>query len=70
MTLDLEVERLAITRLNAAIELCRSLGDNGSRHLLETILESEEKHVNWLEAQLSLLQQVGEGQYLAQQIDS
>jgi bacterioferritin len=70
LKLDLEVERQAIPRLNTAIELCRSLGDNGTRHLLEEILESEEKHVNWLEAQLSLLQQVGEPQYLAQQIDS
>jgi bacterioferritin len=70
LKLDLEVERVAVTRLNASIELCRSLGDNGSRHLLENILESEEKHVNWLEAQLSLLEQVGEPQYLAQQIDS
>lgn len=70
LKLDLEVERQALGRLNASIELCRSLGDNGSRHLLEGILESEEKHVNWLEAQLSLLEQVGEGQYLAQQIDN
>jgi bacterioferritin len=70
LRLDLEVERQAIPRLNTAIELCRSLGDNGTRHLLEEILESEEKHVNWLEAQLSLLEQVGEPQYLAQQIDS
>jgi bacterioferritin len=70
LKLDLEVERQAIPRLNTAIELCRSLGDNGTRHLLEEILESEEKHVNWLEAQLSLLEQVGEPQYLAQQIDS
>jgi bacterioferritin len=70
LKLDLEVERQAVPRLNNAIELCRSLGDNGTRHLLEEILESEEKHVNWLEAQLSLLEQVGEPQYLAQQIDS
>jgi bacterioferritin len=69
LKLDLEVERVAVTKLNSSIELCRSLGDNGSRHLLEEILKSEEEHVNWLEAQLSLIEQVGEGQYLAQQID-
>jgi bacterioferritin len=69
LKLDLEVERQAVPRLNTAIELCRNLGDNGTRHLLENILESEEKHVNWLEAQLNLLEQVGEAQYLAQQID-
>jgi bacterioferritin len=69
LKLDLDVERVAVGKLNTSIELCRSLGDNGSRHLLEDILRSEEEHVNWLEAQLSLIEQVGEGQYLAQQID-
>jgi bacterioferritin len=69
LKLDLEVEKAAVAKLNAAIELCRGAGDNGSRHLLETLLESEEKHLNWLEAQLSLLEQVGEKQYLAQQIE-
>jgi len=70
LKLDLEVEKIALGKLNTSIELCRSVGDNGSRHLLEGILESEEKHVNWLESQLSLIEQVGEAQYLAQQIDS
>ena len=69
LKLDLDVEKAALTRLNAHVELCRSLGDNGTRHLLEEILTSEESHVNWLEAQLSLIEQVGEAQYLAQQID-
>jgi bacterioferritin len=69
LKLDLELERGALTKLNGYIELCRSVADNGSRHLLEEILDSEEKHVNWLEAQLTLLDQVGEQQYLAQQIE-
>jgi bacterioferritin len=68
LKLDLEVERTAISKLNTAIELCRSVGDNGSRELLEGILTSEEQHVNWLEAQLTLVAQVGAEQYLAQQI--
>jgi bacterioferritin len=54
--------------LNETIELCRSLGDNGSRDLLEKILGDEERHANWIEAQLTLVQQAGEGNYLAQQI--
>src|SRR5262245_32343040 len=66
--LDLEVEKAAVKALNAAIELCRSLGDNGSRELLENILLGEEEHANWLESQLTLLAQVGEANYLAQQI--
>jgi len=66
--LDLEVEKAAIKALNAGIETSRSLGDNGTRELLESILEGEEEHANWLEAQLTLIDQVGEANYLAQQI--
>jgi len=68
LKLDLEVEKAAITMLNQAVETCRSLGDHGSRDLLEDILKGEEGHANWIEAQLSLIQQAGEGHYLAQQI--
>ena len=68
LRLDLELERVAIRALNAGIEVARSLGDNGSRDLLEDILESEEHHANWIEAQLSLIAQAGEANYLAQQI--
>ena len=68
LRLDLELERDAIRMLNAGIETARSLGDNGSRDLLEHILEGEESHANWIEAQLTLIAQTGEGNYLAQQI--
>ena len=44
------------------------LSDNGSRELLEGILEGEEEHADWLEAQLELIRQVGDAHYLAQQI--
>jgi bacterioferritin len=68
LQLDLEVERAAVTMLNNGIELCRSLGDNGSRELLEGILKGEEQHINWIEAQLTLIQQMGQAHYLAQQV--
>ncbi len=68
LELDLEVEKSAIKRLNEGIELCRTLGDHGSRDLLEEILTGEEEHASWLEAQLTLIAQVGEANYLAQQI--
>jgi len=68
LTLDLEVERNAVALLNRGIELARSVGDNGSRELLEKILVAEEEHVDWIESQLTLIQQVGEENYLAQQI--
>jgi len=66
--LDADVERNAIRALNQGIEVCRSLGDNGSRELLEEILVAEEQHLNWIEAQQTLIRQAGEAAYLAQQI--
>jgi bacterioferritin len=68
LRLDLEVEKVAIKMLNTAIELCRSLGDNGSRELLEGLLTGEEAHANWTWAQLTLIDQAGEAHFLAQQI--
>ncbi len=65
---DLALERDAVARLNAGIRTCREVGDNGSRLLLEEILESEEEHINWLEAQLALIAQTGEQNYLSEQI--
>ena len=65
---DLAFEMIAIPRLNRSIQICREEGDNGSEDLLTKILVSEEEHVDWLEAQLELVRQVGEAQYLAQQI--
>jgi bacterioferritin len=50
------------------VQLCRDVGDNGSEELLMYILVESEKHVDWLESQLELVQQVGESHYLAQQI--
>jgi bacterioferritin len=68
LKLDLEVEKHAVGALNRGIELARSLGDNGTRELLEKILVAEEDHVDWIEAQLSQIGQIGEANYLAQQI--
>lgn len=65
---DLAVEYDAIPRLQEGVALCRELKDEGSRVLLEGILVSEEEHVDWLEAQLELISQVGLQNYLAQQI--
>jgi bacterioferritin len=67
---DQTLEADAIQRLNRSIELCRARGDHGSRELLESILVSEEEHLNWIEAQLSLIAQVGEANYLSQMIRS
>lgn len=66
--LDLAVEYDAVKRLNAGIGLCREKGDNGTRDLLETILKDEEEGIDWLEAQLHLVETVGRERYLSEQI--
>ena len=65
---DLALEKRAIPVLNAGIALCRDRGDNGTAELLEEILVDEEEHADWLEAQLTLVEQVGIQNYLAQQV--
>jgi bacterioferritin len=66
---DLALEKEAVARLNTGVELCRSKGDNGSRALLEKLLRDEEEHVDWLEAQLQQIKDMGVQNYLAQQIE-
>jgi bacterioferritin len=68
LKLDLQLEQVAIPRFNKAIALAVDVADNTTRELLEDMLTSEEEHVDWLEAQLELIKQVGEQNYLAQQI--
>ena len=68
LQIDLQLEYEALPRLNDAIASCVQAGDNGTRELLESILTSEEEHVDWLESQLTLIEQVGLKGYLAEQI--
>jgi bacterioferritin len=65
---DLALESGTVPRLNKGIQFCRDTGDNGSEELLTYILVESEKHVDWLESQLELVQQVGDQNYLSQQI--
>jgi bacterioferritin len=65
---DHESELGAIKAYNEAIKICVELGDNGTRELLESILKDEEDHLDWLEAQLDQLTQLGTPAYLAEQL--
>jgi bacterioferritin len=65
---DLQVEYEAVPRLNRAINYAVEIGDNGSRDLFAKILLDEEHHVDFLEAQLHMISEVGIENYLAQQI--
>lgn len=66
--LDLALEYEALKRLNDGIKACRDAGDHGSEELLRKILVSEEEHVDWLESQTTLIDQLGVQNYLAQQV--
>ena len=67
--LDLALEVEALARLNDGVKLCRDHNDHGTETLLREILVSEEEHADWLETQLGLIAQIGESNYLAQQIN-
>ena len=67
---DLVLETNGVKTYNAAIDLCVTEKDAGSREIMEHILEDSEEHVDWLEAQLNLIETVGMENYLSQQIGS
>ena len=66
--LDLALEVSARERLNDGMALCRDRKDNGTRELLERILKDEEGAIDWLEAQLHVIGEVGKERYLAEQM--
>ena len=65
---DLEAEADAVKAYNDGIRLCMELGDHGSRELIEDNLEDEEEHLDWLEAQLDQINQMGLQNYLLAQV--
>lgn len=65
---DAEAERGAVKMYNDAIRLAVECGDNGTREMLEAILKDEEVHLDWLEAQLDQIKQMGIQNYLGEQI--
>jgi bacterioferritin len=68
--LDLALEREAVARLNQAIVLCLERKDAGTRELLEHLLTDEEDSVEWLEAQLVIVKDIGRERYLSEQLRS
>ena len=65
---DLAAEVGAVRAYNESIRVCMDLKDDGTKELLESILSDEEDHVDWLEAQLAQIEQMGLEVYLAEQI--
>jgi bacterioferritin len=67
---DLRLEYAALPDLRAAIAHCEAVSDYVSRELFESILESEEEHIDWIETQLGLIGSVGMQNYLQSQMGS
>jgi bacterioferritin len=65
---DLKLEINAVALYNKSIRIARDEGDNASRDLFERLLKDEESHVDWLEAQLHQIEEIGYERYLSQQI--
>jgi len=65
---DMAVEVEAVDRLRRGIDYMRSVADITSANLFESILADEEEHIDYLETQLRLIEQIGEAHYIAQQI--
>jgi bacterioferritin len=65
---DLKLEVAAVAFYNRAVQTAREEGDNASRELFERLLKDEEAHVDWLEAQLHQIHEMGYERYLSTQV--
>jgi bacterioferritin len=65
---DLKLEQMAHKDLKLAIADSETLADYVSRELFESILESEEEHIDFLETQLDLIKRVGIQNYSQSQM--
>ncbi|KRA50889.1 bacterioferritin [Pseudoxanthomonas sp. Root630] len=66
---DLALEQEALPVLRDAIKYCESVADYVSRKLFADILDSEEEHIDWLETQLSVIDRIGEPNYLLTKLE-
>lgn len=66
---DWNAEYGAIKAYNDGVRLCGEVGDNGTRAMLESILQDEEGHIDWIEAQQDEIAQMGLQDYLGEQTE-
>jgi bacterioferritin len=67
---DCKLEVNAVAMYNRLVQTAREAGDDQSRELFSILLKDEEEHVDWLEAQLHQIKEIGYEQYLSLQIGS
>jgi bacterioferritin len=68
MEINLKDEQDAVRQYNAAVKVCVEAKDDGSRALFERMIKDEERHVDYLEAQLHSIKEMGIANYLSQQL--
>jgi bacterioferritin len=68
LEIDLTDETNAIKMYNDASKICSAAGDAGSKDLFESLLHDEERHADFLEAQVHSIKEMGIGPYLSQQL--
>jgi bacterioferritin len=66
---DLKLEENAVAMYNKSIQVARDAGDDASRDLFSKLLRDEEEHVDWLEAQLHQIKEIGYERYLSNQVE-
>jgi bacterioferritin len=68
LEIDLQDEKDAVVQYNQAVKICVSESDEGSRELFKRMIQDEERHVDFLEAQLQSIQDLGIANYLTEQM--
>jgi bacterioferritin len=68
MDVNFKDERDAVRQYNQAVKVCTEAKDDGSRELFERLIKDEERHVDYLEAQIHSIREMGIANYLAQQL--
>jgi len=68
LEIDLKDETDAVRQYNNAVKACAEAKDDGSKSLFERMIRDEERHADFLEAQLHAINEMGMANYLSQQI--
>jgi bacterioferritin len=68
MEINLKDEQDAVRQYNQAVQICAEARDDGSKALFERMIQDEERHTDFLEAQLNAIKEMGIANYLSQQL--